>query len=185
MSRSWKKRALDVALSEEQIEQLREEARVWAEEQVRQGLHEGLSEEALRFIYVMCHPFTGDTAVGWAEIAGVDRKLYSRHRHKTGWKRVVDRLRDERRPSHLLVADRIVEELATDPTVDPRVRLAAARTIYEREGAFVKRVETTRADLTPAERERRRRMVERLQRERDQRQQDTTTASPEQQRVLN
>jgi len=183
MAKGAKKRALDVALSQEQIEQLREEARVWAEEQVRQGQHEGLSEEALRFIYIMVHPFTGDTAVGWAEIAGVDRKLYSRHRHKSAWKRVVDRLREERRPSHLLLADRIVEELATDPSVDPRVRLAAARTIYEREGAFIKRVETTRADLTPAERERRRRMAARLQRERDERQQDST--APGESRVIN
>lgn len=182
MAKGAKKDALDVALSEAQIEQLREEARVWAEEQVRQGQHEGLSEECLRFIYVMCLPFTGDTAVGWAEIAGVDRKIYSRHRHKPAWKRVVDRLRDERRPTHLLLADRIVEELATDPSVDPRVRLAAARTIYEREGAFVKRVETTRADLTPAERERRRRMAERLQRERAAAQENSTTGE---QRVLN
>lgn len=174
-----------IRLTPEQVEALREDAIAWAQEQARNGTDEGLSQECLRAIYVMCHPFAGDGVTAWAQIAGVDRRVFPRHRHKPEWQRVVDRLRDQRRGAHLALADRIVEELATDPSVDPRVRLAAARTIYEREGAFVKRVETTRADLTPAERERRRRMAARLQQERSQLQQETTTAPTGDSRVIN
>jgi hypothetical protein len=68
-------------------------------------------------------------------------------------------MREQLRPRQLSEADRVLDELLH--SADDKVRLAAARTIYEREGQFIQRVETTRIQETPEERAFRRNMEKR------------------------
>lgn len=158
--------SLDVGMDEAREREIREEAQAWAEDQVQTGATSTLTIEMLRAIYVMVHPLTGNSILGWSRIADVDRKSWYRHRSKPEWQATVDRLRAERRQRQLALADRVIEEL-TGGDVDPKIRLAAARTIYEREGQFVRRVETTQVTETPAEREQRRAMQQRAQQHQD------------------
>lgn len=178
MSRRATEGTIDVEKRGEIEEQIREEAIAWADWQRQTGAYPGLTPEMLRAVYVMVHPLSGSTIQSWARIAGVSRNTWARYRDRDEWKRAVADLQRERRGRHLALADRVIEELTSSPDVDPRVRLAAVRTIYEREGMFVRRVETTHREETPAEREARRRMQARLG-------QAEETAADEQPRVVN
>lgn len=161
----------EVALSEQDIQDIRAAAEIWAEEYGTTGT--SLSREALRLIYVMLHPLTGNSPRKWAEIAGVDHKTFYRNRTKPEWKAAVESLREKRSTEILAKADRVIERLLESD--DPNIRLKAARTIYERLGEFVHRVETTHVHET---------LEQRLSRERSKArlygQQNQTSASAEQ-----
>jgi hypothetical protein len=107
----------------------------------------------------MCFPLSGKTVQEWADLSGVDRKAYYRHKDSPAWQAAVDKLRGTYRNRQLNAADRVIERLLESE--DPKVQLAAARTIYEREGQFIQRVETTRVTETPEERQFRRAMEKR------------------------
>jgi hypothetical protein len=145
-------------LGDEDKQAIREAAAAWAKEQYMLG-NTQLSDETLRFIYVMCFPLSGKTVQEWADLSGVDRKAYYRHKDSPAWQAAVDKLRGTYRNRQLNAADRVIERLLESE--DPKVQLAAARTIYEREGQFIQRVETTRVTETPEERQFRRAMEKR------------------------
>jgi hypothetical protein len=149
----------EIKLGDEDILAIREAAVTWADEQYMLG-NTQLSREALRFIYVMCHPLSGKNVREWANVADVDFKSFYRNKDKPAWHDAVEKLRSTYRNRQLSAADRINERLLDSD--DPKVQLAAARTIYEREGQFIQRVETTRVVESAEERAFKRAMAKKL-----------------------